>query len=215
MLPGQPQQRMVLEKPDQRLRRKIKDALHRGRPDRTRQWQNIVIAKPRPGAKIAQKFTHRQVGVLRCLFRAGVEVQNVAQHPQKARVGDATALGEQRIQTAQTVFQFATRNRRAKAHVAFNHRHGQFLKQRHKMRVIRLVIDDKPGIHRLIAAFASHFRTRVATKAIFRLKQHHRIFICQQMRRCHPRYAAPDHGNTPRGRASCFKWHLGDAPDLV
>ena len=104
---------MIFQELDQRLRREIQYPLRRCRPDRTGQRQNVIVAKPRACAQVGQQIAHGQTGHLNGLFGLGVKMQDIAQHAQKTRIGNPSALREQSIKIAKSVFQTPPRNRGA------------------------------------------------------------------------------------------------------
>ena len=124
------------------------------------------------------------------IHRMFVEMQDIAQHPQEARVQRVLALGEQGVQRRKPVFDPPPVNRRAKGHVAFGIGHRQIIKQAQQMRVVHLVEDDEAGIHRLIPALATKLGPGMTAKAIFGLEQHDRVMVGQKV-------GGPHAGNPP------------------
>ena len=207
MLAVEIQERVVAEKAHQRLRREVEDAGGGGGPDRAGKWGDIVIAEIGPGAKAGQKITDRHGGVVRHRLGVAVEVEDVGDHPQKARVQSIAALGKQRINRGEAIFQPPALDRGPKAHAAFHGGDGQLFEQLHQMRIIHLVVDDKAGVDRLILALACEHGASVAAKAGFGFIKHNGVGVGQKMRCCHAGNPPSDNGNAAAGGTHGLKRH--------
>ncbi len=199
MLPGVAEQRVVVEEPHHRLRRKVEHAGGWRRPDRAAEWQQVAVAEPRPGSEPGQEVAHRHAGVGGGAQRLRVEPHYVADHPQESGAREVRWLRRHRRQVAQAVFDAPPAEGGAEAHVARRDRHVEFLEELDEPRIGAPVEDDETGIDRLVAPPARHDRAGMATEARRRLDQRDPVVSRQQVRGTKPRDPAADHGDPAGG----------------
>ena len=174
-----------------------------------------MVPEPIPGAQLIKEIAQADAIVLRQVGCLCVKARDVAQHRKEARVHQIAPLREQRIKAGQPVFQPSAAQRGAKAHVAGNCRNVELFKQGDKIGIVHAVIDDKAGIHRLIAALSRHDGARVASQPTLRLEQDNRIVCSQKMGGGHAGYAASYHRDAPRCSSKPFEWHEWIAPWII
>ncbi len=164
---------MVAEECHERLGGKVQHALAGGGPDRPGKRQKIAITEPVPSPQFAQELADRHAGMLQCGLGIGVEMQDVAQHPQETRIGRTPALREKLVERAERIFHASAAERGAKAHLAGHIGHLKPVKQTCQVRVVHLVEDDKVGIGRLVSTAARQDGARMPPKARLCFEQRH------------------------------------------
>ena len=137
-------------------------------------------------------------------------MHDIAQHPQKARVKRVAPLGKDGIDGRKAILQPPALDRSAKAHAAFNRRNGKLGEQLDQMRIVDVVVDDEPGINRLILALARDDRPCVATKTRFGLVQHDGVGVGQKMGRRHAGNPTSDNSNAAAGGTQGLERHSGN-----
>ena len=106
------------------------------------------------------------LGSLGCFF---AEPQDVGDHLVVGRARQIPFLRGQGAQVVQPILDPSIVDGCAKAHLGFDDRHVQLVKQLGQIGVGRIVEDDKPGIDRLIAILAGHDGTRMSPQPGFGL----------------------------------------------
>lgn len=179
--------RVIFKELDHRMGREIHDLFNRCRPDRTAEWQQVIVPKPSPRSQDIKKLCNGAGSILvRNPQGILVEPQDISEHSKKPWIKCVAPLCENRIQTCQPILQPPAVNGCSEAHSGFNNRHIQFIKQSRHVWIVRVVENQKTCIDRLIASFAGHNGTSVATQTRLSLEQGHNVVGRQRMRCSHP-----------------------------
>ena len=137
-------------------------------------------------AALAQVGTERQRFVARPdqRLRAGIETQDVGDHPQEGRAQQVPALREQRVDRRAVVLEAGTLAAQAEAHVRRLPGDAEFLEHRDEVRVRPVVENDEAGVHRPGAARELDIhRVGVAAGIVVRLEDRHVVVARKAPRR--------------------------------
>ena len=202
------EQRVVAKEPHQRAGWECADLFGRGGPDRAAYRHQVIALKPIAQRQFLHHLANGGAVIAGHALGAGVEAQDVAYHAKKCGPAKVAALTKQCPHIFQPVFHRTVLDGRAKGHVTAHHRHIQRVEHARQMRVIHIVEDDEPGIHRLIAANARHNRTCMPPEARRGFKQGHVMTWTKEPCGGQTGYATADNGDPAALRGQGIKGHV-------
>ncbi len=165
---------MVFEESNEGAERIVHDLLRRGRPDRRRLRQQVVVDKGAAVVAILEIVAQPIICPGAChqiLWRFAIKAHDIEQQGNKARAKQIEALGEQAVQTQTAIFQRAFVDRNAERHVRQLMGNAQMIEQFQQVRIARLIEDDEAHVDpQRLGLRADIDRMAVAPDLIFRLE---------------------------------------------
>jgi hypothetical protein len=191
------EQAMVVEEAHEGLRRIVKHAAKRRRPDAGGNRHQVAVAEGVAQPGIANEVADREVEVLALVEQAGrqpIETQDVVGHAQEGRAHHVSALRDEACEGA-AILEAAAVEADGERHVRRLGRNAEMLEQGDEIGIVALVVDDEADIDGMAAVRPVH-RTGMAAEPALTLVDHDIVLATQQPRRAQPSDAGADDGNS-------------------
>ncbi len=186
---------MIVQEPQQALRRIVQHVLRRCRPDCGSHRQQVIahegMSQPMLTQIVAQAHALRRVG--KALLRLRIEAADVDQHAPEIRADQVAALSEEHRRRGTTILEPAIVAGDREGHVRLRNRYVEVVEEGIQIGIVPVVEHNEPGIHRDHPVTRIHLdRIRVATDVLRTFIDRDPVPLGQQPAGGHARDAGTD-----------------------